>query len=87
MPFTTDSRTATDHVQAALETVCGVLVTLETIRARTSIGDLDSSGANSLVAASIQSLRQTADLLRSAQQENASPLALGFIEGATRRIV
>jgi len=78
-----DSLPVLDHIEAALESTCDALMSLESIDIRAATPD--AKNVHGHVAKAILSLRHVIGELRDAQQRGASGLALGFVVEQERR--
>jgi len=70
-----DHLPALNRIEAALEATCGALITLEALGGDAS--DFDAMQQH--VAGAVHSLREAIEELRSAQNNGANELALGFV--------
>jgi hypothetical protein len=74
-----DTQLASHHLEKALECSCVALITLESMRARTSDVTNEIRLVQGQINELIESLRAALDDLRRARGEESSPLALGFV--------
>jgi hypothetical protein len=80
-----DTHLASHHLEKALECSCVALMTLESMRARTSDVTNEIRLAQGQIKELIESLRAALDDLRRARGEKSSPLALGFVHDGVDR--
>lgn len=74
-----DTQLASHHLEKALECSCVALITLESMRARTSDVTNEIRLVQGQINELIESLRAALDDLRRARGEESTPLAFGFV--------
>jgi hypothetical protein len=74
-----ERRSAADHVESALEVICGALVTLESVSESANRGPVDAKGVQRLTSQAIESLRQAIAELRLALDAGTATLVPGFV--------
>jgi hypothetical protein len=79
-----DCSVATDHIQTALEAICGALITLESICSQSARAPIPGRMLRTQLTRAIESLRQATAELRLARDEEQSVLGLGFVLAPTR---
>ena len=74
-----DQRSPADHVESALEVICGALVTLESVSESASRDPVDARGVQRVTSQAIESLRQAIAELRLALDAGTATLVPGFV--------
>jgi hypothetical protein len=76
-----DYKPVADHVEAALEDACAVLMTLESICAGAGGVASELTSFQSRIREAVESLRYAIAELRLARAEPPTPISLGFVLG------
>jgi hypothetical protein len=74
-----DIRPLLEQLETALDAGCAVLVELEALRGRANTGARDDGRVQGQIRQMIRLVRKTIGELRAAHEEEASPLAFGFV--------